>query len=49
MSAENSEKGQPGDAAAQPAAPARKQHRLAYGIERIGLIPLRFPYLSLLS
>ena len=45
MSAENSENGQPGGAAALP--PARKQHRLAYGIERIGLIPLRFPYLSL--
>jgi uncharacterized protein len=44
VSAENSEEGQH----AHPAhPPARKLHNLAYGIERIGLIPLRLPYLSL--
>ena len=46
MSADNSGEGQHAEAAAHP--PARKQHHLAYGIERIGLIPLRFPYVSLI-
>ena len=33
---------------ATPPGRTRKQHRLAYGIERIGLIPLRFPFASLI-
>ncbi len=32
---------------ADPHPRGKKPHRLAYGIERIGLIPLRFPYPSL--
>ena len=38
------------DAVTQPAAAAqaRKPHRLAFGIERIGLVSLRYPLLSLL-
>src|SRR5207253_663572 len=29
-----------------PGAPPRKLHNLAFGIERMGLVPLRFPYIS---
>jgi hypothetical protein len=45
VSAENSQ--EPSQIAAQASMPTRKQHRLAYGVERIGLIPLRFPYVSI--
>ncbi len=45
MSAGSSEDEKPGAAEAQ--APARKRHNLAYGLERIGLIPLKLPYVSL--
>ncbi len=31
-----------------PGAPRRKLHNLAFGIERMGLVPLRFPYISAL-
>ncbi len=47
MSAGNTERSQVGDAGGEPPRPARKLHRLAYGMERIGLIPLRLPYVSL--
>jgi uncharacterized protein len=45
VAGENSE-GEHAHEAATPES-TRRQHRLAYGIERIGLIPLRFPYVSL--
>ena len=45
MSAENSH--EPSQVAAHASMPTHQHHRLAYGIERIGLIPLRLPYVSL--
>jgi uncharacterized protein len=45
VAGENSESHQSDAAAAET--PTRKPHRLAYGIERIGLLPLRLPYASL--
>ncbi|MBM3529706.1 MAG: RND transporter [Alphaproteobacteria bacterium] len=44
MSTTDSDRG--GAGAAAPASNPRKLHNLAYGIERIGLIPLRAPILS---
>lgn len=46
MTTGNTEEHRPGAAGAEPR--GRKPHRLAYGIERIGLIPLRFPIASLI-
>jgi len=47
VAGENSEEHQSDAAAAVAPEPTHKPHRLAYGIERIGLLPLRFPYASL--
>src|SRR5436190_20798676 len=44
VSRSDSSKEEAGDGAAAP--PPRKLHNLAYGIERLGLIPLRAPVVS---